>query len=358
MLAEGQSLSDLERLPEKGVNSLILTFTISICYGVAMSRPLRIHYPGAVYHVTCRGNDRRDIFRDDTDRRTFLEILAESQAIYQVKLYAAVLMGNHFHLLLETPLANLNEFMRRFNITYTGYFNRRHLRVGHLYQGRYKSILVEKETYLSELSRYIHLNPVRMRELEMEDARVRWQYLLDYRWSTLPGYLKLQDRWPGVDYRLVLEEFNGDNPKGRHAYGKRIREELVGGMEMKGKVVGGCVLGRPGYIQWVREKYIKELAAEDYTGYKTLKYYRSREQVLDMLAREMGWRLEEPKLVKGDQRRMVMELLYRLGGLKGEEIGSLFGVGASAVSQERKRLMTRMAKDEVMKSQFEAILSK
>ncbi|MBI5582789.1 MAG: transposase [Deltaproteobacteria bacterium] len=323
-----------------------------------MSRPLRIQYPGAVYHVTCRGNERRDIFRDDSDRRAFLEILAESQAIYQVKLYAAVLMGNHFHLLLETPLGNLNEFMRRFNITYTGYFNRRHLRVGHLYQGRYKSILVEKETYLSELSRYIHLNPVRTQVLEKADVRVRWPYLLDYRWSTLPGYLKLGDRWPGVDYGLVLGEFKGDNPKGRHAYGKRIREDLVGGIELKGKIVGGCVLGRPGYIQWVRERYLKELAEGEYSGYKTLKRYRSREQVLDSLAGETGLRLEEVKAVKGDQRRLVIELLYRVGGLKGAEIGSLFGIGASAVSQERKRLNTRMAEEEAVKNQFEALLSK
>ena len=115
--------------------------------------------------------------------------------------------------------------------------------------GRYKSILVEKESYLSELSRYIHLNPVRTRELESEDAKVRWHYLLDYPWSTLPGYLNVKDRWPGVDYGLVLGEFGGDNPKGRRGYGKRIREDLVGGIELKGKIVGGCVLGRAGYIQ-------------------------------------------------------------------------------------------------------------
>lgn len=84
-----------------------------------MSRPLRIRYPGAVYHVTCRGNERRDIFRDDVDREMFLEILAGSRTIYRVRLYAWVLMENHFHLIVETPLGNLNEFMRRFNITYT-----------------------------------------------------------------------------------------------------------------------------------------------------------------------------------------------------------------------------------------------
>lgn len=127
------------------------------------------------------------------------------------------------------------------------------------------------------------------------------------------------------------------------------REDLVKGIELKGKIVGGCVLGQPGYIQWVQERYIKELADGEYTGYITLKRYRSREQVLDLLAGETALRLEEVKSVKGNQRRLVIELLCRVGGLKGEEIGSLFGIGASAVSQERKRLITRMAENEAVK---------
>src|SRR5512140_10640 len=102
-----------------------------------MVRPLRIQYPGAVYHVTCRGNEWRDIFQDDKDRRKFVAILSRSLETYSVELYAYVLMSNHFHLLVATPLGNLGEFMRHFNITYTGTFNRCHRRVGHLYQGRY-----------------------------------------------------------------------------------------------------------------------------------------------------------------------------------------------------------------------------
>ncbi|MFZ3136180.1 MAG: transposase [Thermodesulfovibrionales bacterium] len=86
-----------------------------------MARPLRIQYPGAVYHITCRGNDRKNIFRDNTDRKKILEILVHSVMIYKAKLFSYVLMDNHFHLLMETPLGNLSEFMRQFNITYTGY---------------------------------------------------------------------------------------------------------------------------------------------------------------------------------------------------------------------------------------------
>jgi len=117
-------------------------------------------------------------------------------------------------------------------------------------------------------------------------------------------------------------------------------------------------LGRAGYIQWVREKHIKELPVGDYTGYKALKRYRSKEQVLDLLAVETGLSLEDVKSSKGERRRLAMELLYRVGGLTGDEIGSLFGIGASAVSQERKRLVSRMAEDEPLKKLFEELFSK
>jgi putative transposase len=106
-----------------------------------MTRALRILYANAYYHVTCRGNERKAIFRDDTDRSLFLDKLNSSREIYGVEIHCYVLMNNHFHLVVETPRGNLSEFMRHFNISYTAAFNRRHRRVGHLYQGRYKAIL-------------------------------------------------------------------------------------------------------------------------------------------------------------------------------------------------------------------------
>ena len=102
-----------------------------------MARLLRIQYPGALYHVTCRGNEQKDLYQDNADRKRFLQILSQSLPIYTVKLYSYILMANHFHLLLEAPLGNLGEFMRYFNLTYTNYYHRRHQRLGHLYQGRY-----------------------------------------------------------------------------------------------------------------------------------------------------------------------------------------------------------------------------
>jgi len=125
-----------------------------------MARALRIEFPGAIYHITSRGNEKKAIFRDSNDRKTFLEILTLVTERFEWECHAYVLMGNHY-LLIETLKSNLSRGMKQLNSIYTQKFNRRHKRVGHLFQGRYKAFLVEKEYYLLELSRYIVLNSVR-----------------------------------------------------------------------------------------------------------------------------------------------------------------------------------------------------
>jgi len=138
-----------------------------------MARPLRIEYPGALYHVTSRGNARNDIYRDDRDRINFLDILTEIVKRYNWLCHAYCLMNNHYHLIIETPEANLSSGMRQLNGIYTQRFNMRHELVGHLFQGRYKAILVDKDSYLLELCRYVVLNPVRANLVELPE---HWQW--------------------------------------------------------------------------------------------------------------------------------------------------------------------------------------
>ena len=123
-----------------------------------MARPLRITYPGASYHITSRGNERKDVFKSKRDREKFLEYLESASQRYDAVVHAYCLMGNHYHLLMETPSGNLPQIMRHINGAYTTYFNVKRQRSGHLFQGRYKAILIEADTYLLELSRYIHIN--------------------------------------------------------------------------------------------------------------------------------------------------------------------------------------------------------
>lgn len=310
-----------------------------------MARPLRIQYPGAVYHVTCRGNERQNIFRDDEDRAKFVRLLSLSLTIYSVELFAYVLMNNHFHLLVETPLGNLGEFMRHFNITYTGYFNRRRRRAGHLYQGRYKSVLVEKEAYLSILSRYIHLNPIRIKRLAKTTVEERTDELLRHPWSSLHGYLDGKRREEYLDYTLVLADYGGDTRKGRSAYRKHIYTDITEGLEVKSDIFAQSVLGGGDFIRWVKETFLEEMESREQPSAGKIKRYQQKETILECIKRETGKDLDSLKNEKGDLRRITMELLYRCGGLKGPEIGAFFGLGYSAVSQERKRLQERIAQD-------------
>ena len=165
-----------------------------------MARPLRLEFAGALYHLTARGNARADIFADDEDRRLFLELLGREIAQQRWRCYAYCLMGNHYHLLVETPEPTLVAGMRRLNGVYTQAFNRRHRHVGHVLQGRYKSILVDKDSYGLELCRYIVLNPVRARRVKGPE---HWA------WSSYRATVGqvVAPTWLDVDW--VLGQFGG-----------------------------------------------------------------------------------------------------------------------------------------------------
>lgn len=174
-------------------------------------RPLRIEFPGAVFHVTSRGNERKLVFRDDEDRYAFVAVLARAVARWRWIVHAYCLMGNHYHLLIETPEPNLSRGMRQLNGEYTQSFNRRHRRSGHLFQGRFHAVLVEKETHLLELCRYVVLNPVRAR-LAREPAEWLWSsYRATAGRAKAPAFLRtdwiLAQFSPRRAARALYEEF-------------------------------------------------------------------------------------------------------------------------------------------------------
>jgi len=164
-----------------------------------MARPLRIEFDGALYHVTSRGDGRKDIYLDDNDRSIYLEILADVQKRFNWAIHAYCLMSNHYHLLIETPDSNLARGMRHLNGVYTQRFNYHHKRVGHVFQGRYKAILVQKESYLLELSRYIVLNPVRARMVRVAK---------EWKWSSYRSTAGFIDREKWLTTDWVLSAFS------------------------------------------------------------------------------------------------------------------------------------------------------
>ena len=166
-----------------------------------MSRPLRLEYEGAIWHVTSRGNERREIFRDRNDRSTFLEILSDTVTSARWRLHAYVLMMNHYHLLIETPVRTLSRGVKRLNESWAQHFNWRHDRVGHLFQGRFTGVLVERETHLLELVRYVVLNPVRCGAVE---------HAFDHEWSNYRATAGLTARPEWLDVDWTLAQFHDD----------------------------------------------------------------------------------------------------------------------------------------------------
>jgi REP element-mobilizing transposase RayT len=188
-----------------------------------MARRLRIEYPGAIYHVMNRGDRREAIFRDDSDRETFLATLGEACAMASWGIHAYCLMGNHFHLVVETPQGNLVAGMKWFLGTYTARFNRRHNLCGHLFSGRYKAQVVDGDSpgYLRTLCEYVHLNPVRANLIP--PAKV----LKSYRWSSFPTYLEPPRRrvpWVWVERMLGEMGIPKDSAAGRREF-ERLLED-------------------------------------------------------------------------------------------------------------------------------------
>jgi putative transposase len=203
-----------------------------------MAKPLRIEYPGAIYHLTARGNARQPIFLDDWDRSVFLALLGDIVERYNWHCHAYCLMGNHYHLLIETPDANLSIGMRQLGGIYTQKFNRLHSRVGHLFQGRYVSILIDRESYLLELCRYIVLNPVRAKMVTHPG---------DYPWSSFAATAGTVSRPQFLSIAWMLAQFDSDPHTAQHQY----RDFVVAGMAEQSpwkKLQGQCLLGSQHFI--------------------------------------------------------------------------------------------------------------
>ncbi len=272
-----------------------------------MARPLRIEYSGALYHVTSRGDRQENIFLDDSDRTAFLDLLGKVQTRSNWLVHAYCLMDNHYHLLVETPDGNLSHGMRQLNGVYTQNMNKRHEKVGHVFQGRYKAILVQKEAYLLELSRYIVLNPVRA---HMVSTAVDWSWS-SYRDTA--GY-RNAPKWLTTDW--ILATFDHDRSSAQEQY----RYFVQAGMDQDSPweyLRNQVFLGNEQYVEDVRKKIDsnKDLTeiprSQRRPEYKSLEYYAD----------------------KAAGRDEAIVLSYASGGYSMKTIGKYFGLHYSRVSR-------------------------
>ena len=331
-----------------------------------MVRPFRIEYPNAWYHVTCRGIERSNIFRDDNDRKRFLEVLGKSAEVFHVEVHCYVLMSNHFHFLLKTPEANLSRFMQRFNTAYTTYFNLRHKRAGHLYQGRYKALLVEADEYLLELSRYIHLNPVRIKKYRELPIGEQWEMLKRYRWSSLCAYIRGNGRDEFMHYGMVLDYMGGDDRKGRERYQDFVVKGLSGKLESPLKAAkGNAILGSDSFIVWVKERFLsgEEFLPQAYSHLKTIREPVGIRKIAEAVAKEYG--IEAEEIIKKrskfrEARQVLLEISHRLNLRKrsmrqmGAELG---GISGEQISQAHNAIQAKLQRDSKLQRRIETIFS-
>jgi putative transposase len=305
-----------------------------------LARPWRIQYEGAYYHVLSRGNERKDIFLADRDRKLFLSTLGETSDRFQIDIFAFVLMSTHYHLLIRTNLPNLSRAMQWLGLTYARRLNNRLGRCGHLFQGRFKAMLVESDAYMMELSCYVHRNPLRAGILRR---------LIEYRWSSYPVYAygKKGPEWLKTD--LILSQFGGRD--GHKAY----RDKVQNYAEEEGRLWEdfrhGVILGSAGFVEKIRNlrggatphmeipQQKKVLGSIDLMGVA--------KRALALLGREMGGYAPGHRIrgeIKED-RDLVLYALWAMGVFRNEEIGRVFGLSYSAVSHIVRNMKELINKD-------------
>ena len=283
-----------------------------------MARALRIQYEGAYYHVTSRGNERKPIFRNKGDREGFLAYLKSAHLRYGAVVHVYCLMDNHYHLLLETPKGNLSQIMRHINGAYTTYFNVKHKRAGHLFQGRYKALLVHADAYAGELSRYIHLNPVRAGMVEMPDQ---------HRWSSYQYYMgnKKKPAWLRVDF--ILDYFGSELRSSQKKYMDFVLAKIGGKYDSPLKeAFASTILGDEHFIERITNKYLK--CKNEYKNLPALREIRKVSSI-DSIYSQVQILLGDSESVA---RKAAIFLCHKYTGASLKEIGVQFGISDSGVS--------------------------
>lgn len=308
-----------------------------------MARPLRIEYENACYHITSRGNERKPIYLEEKDYYKFLDILSQLPQRFGVIIHGYVLMDNHYHLLLETPLANITKTIHFLNATYSGYFNRKYGRVGHLFQGRYNGILIDKNNYLLAVSRYIHLNPVNSRLVDRPE---------DYQYSSYSQYTGMRKTNSWLTTEWILGQFSDDLVNVYTRYQAFVEEGVANDDNPLKELKAGTILGGDDFVDKVKNR-IGLIRHREIPQSKDLSVTRTYEEILTMISVMFGISKEEiliPGRRNSIARKVSIYLLRKHTHLKNIEISQCFGVGYTAVSQVSLRLRKEMEENPSLRS--------
>ena len=337
-----------------------------------MARPFRIVYPGAWYHVTSRGIERRSIFTEARDRYHFLDLLPLMRERFAVNLYAYVLMQNHYHLLLQTSEPNLSQTIQWLNVSYSVWFNRRHNRVGPLFQGRFKALVVEPERWALALSRYLHLNPVRIKRLGLDKTsqkanrrgmaatpapelvRQRLGTLNGFRWSSYPCYIGKTQIPDWLDAERILCLGGGSSRQWARQY-QQACEAALGQATLEEpacEVAGSFVLGSRAFVQSLSDKV---------KGKEPLREQLRRRplwsEIVSAVERVRGEPWKDFAERRGDfGRDLALYFGRRFGGMTLSALGKLAaGMKVMAVSLAVKRFAQKLETDKQLRKATTAV---
>ncbi len=313
-----------------------------------MARQPRIEYQGAFYHVTSRGNMRAEIFFEDADRERFLDILRRTKERYAYSLHAYVLMDNHFHLLIETPLGNLNKLMQNINTSYTVWINKKYRRSGHLFQGRYKAIIVDKDNYILSLGRYIHLNPVKAGIVK---------HPKEYSWSSYREYIgnRLTSL---VDNTDTLLYFSEDIKRARVEYKNYVENNMEEAKNPFDEVKAEIVLGVEGFIERIKKLISDKKTNQEFSSVKKLYKYKPIDGVVDKVANYYSLTQEDlrrrtRKNIRA--RKIAIYLSKTICQQSNLEIGKYFGIGAQAVTNILTELENQYPKSSTFRNELNSV---
>jgi REP element-mobilizing transposase RayT len=317
-----------------------------------MSRPWRIEYEGALYHLFSRGNQGNAIFTDNRDRKMFLDTVGEMAERFDAEVFAYVLMSNHYHLLLRTPHANIKKAMHWFGTTYTQRHNTRHSRSGHLFQGRYKSILVQNDAYLLQLSCYIHRNPLRAGAVKR---------LADHRWSSYLtyGYGRKGPDWLSTD--LILSQFKG--PDKRRGYREKVQKYAKEEKRLLEDLRHGLIWGSQQFAEKIRKQHLPSKLDSSLPHQTQLAKpfdpaakLQSAQRLLECDVQRFV-RTERVRGSGKEKRDLLVYWVWNAGGLSNAQIGRLFGISYSAVSHAVKSIKSKIQQDENLATKFKQLNS-
>lgn len=316
-----------------------------------MARPLRIEYSGALYHVISRGTEKKNIFKDSRDRIKFLELLEECCERFGIIIYCYVLMGNHYHLLLETPRGDLSKVMHWLNVSFVSFFNTRHKRSGPLLQGRYKAILVDKDNYLLELTRYIHLNPYRTGIVEDPAS---------YRWSTYRAYLGKAKREKWVDYRTILSMFGSEPISASKEYMHFVNQAKSKDADNPTEnLYGQLILGDKPFIDAIKYLINQDEISPEIPQHKKLTRIFDPEQIISVVEQTLFVKQEyftKRSYRDNTARKIAIYCMKKFTPLDNREIASFFGnLHYTSVPKQCRRFEQEMQQNSELKKTYEKV---